>query len=118
VYSTSPPLAGKKRENKFMIARRLPQIAGIILIVVTLLSMSCAGTAPKRKTYSAPPPMTIDTSKQYAATIETDWNEHSSSFLQIDYLQTISLLCIIKKVVSVKGVAYFFVLPQVYSSIG
>ncbi|MCD6599380.1 MAG: hypothetical protein J7L19_02250 [Dehalococcoidia bacterium] len=55
-----------------MIVRRLPQIAGIILIVVALLSALCAGTAPRHKTYSAPPPMTIDTIKQYAATIETE----------------------------------------------
>jgi len=55
-----------------MTTRRLPQIAGIILVLMTLLSASCAGTAPKHKTYSASPPMTIDTSKQYTATIETE----------------------------------------------
>lgn len=55
-----------------MTTRRLPQIAGIILVLMTLLSASCAGTAPEHKTYSAPPPMTIDTSKQYTATIETE----------------------------------------------
>ncbi len=47
-------------------------IAGIILILVTLLSASCGGAAPKQKTYSAPPPMTIDTGKQYTATIKTE----------------------------------------------
>ncbi len=50
----------------------LSRIVGIILVLVTLLSASCAGAAPKHKTYSAPPPMTIDTSKQYTATIETE----------------------------------------------
>ncbi len=35
-------------------------------------SASCGGAAPSAKTYSAPPPMTIDTSKQYTATIETE----------------------------------------------
>jgi len=55
-----------------MTTRRLPQIAGIILVLMTLLTVSCAGTAPKHKIYSAPPPMTIDTSKQYTATIETE----------------------------------------------
>jgi len=55
------------------------RIAGIILVLATLLSVSCAGEElkpttekPKPKTYSAPPPMTIDTSKQYIATIETE----------------------------------------------
>ena len=55
-----------------MITGSLFRIAGIILVVVTLLSASCAGEAPKRKTYSAPPPMIIDTSKQYTATIKTE----------------------------------------------
>jgi len=55
-----------------MIIGSLSRIAGIILVLVALLSASCAGEAPKRKTYSAPPPMTIDTSKQYTATIETE----------------------------------------------
>ena len=50
----------------------LSRIAGGILILVILLSVSCAGSAPKQKTYSAPPAMTIDTSKQYTATIETE----------------------------------------------
>jgi len=55
-----------------MTTKNLPRIAGIILVLVTLLSASCAGAAPEHKTYSAPPPMTIDTSKQYTATIETE----------------------------------------------
>jgi len=67
-----------------MTTRGLPRIAGIILVLATLFSASCAGEAPepeptpeptptpKPKTYSAPPPMTIDTNKQYIATIETE----------------------------------------------
>ncbi len=62
----------EKGESKFMITGSLFRIAGIILVVVALLSASCAGEAPKRKTYSAPPPMTIDANKQYTATIETE----------------------------------------------
>ncbi len=56
----------------------LLRVAGIILIGITLFSASCAGEAPEPapsaqpKTYSAPPPMVIDTSKQYVATIETE----------------------------------------------
>ena len=62
----------KKGESKFMTTKSLSRIAGIILLLVALLATSCTGAAPKRKTYSAPPPMTIDTSKQYTATIETE----------------------------------------------
>ena len=50
----------------------LSQITSVILVLTTLLSASCAGGEPKPKTYSAPPPMTIDTSKQYIATMETE----------------------------------------------
>ena len=60
-----------------MVNRSLSRTAGSILVLVTLLLTSCATTpsepAPTKKpmSYSAPPPMTIDTSKQYTATIET-----------------------------------------------
>jgi len=58
----------------------LTQIAGIILVMVALSAMSCGEPAPapmptpppEPKTYSAPPPMVIDTSKQYTAIIETE----------------------------------------------
>jgi len=50
------------------------KIAIIILALGALLSASCASQAPapKPKTYSAPPPMTIDMNKQYTAIIETE----------------------------------------------
>ena len=61
-----------------MVNRSLSRIAGAILVLVTLLLTSCA-TAPsepaptkKPMSYSAPPLMTIDTSKQYSATIERE----------------------------------------------
>ncbi len=55
----------------------LSQIASVIFVLVALLLASCGGQAPepkpkaKPKTYSEPPPMVIDTSKQYTAIIET-----------------------------------------------
>ncbi len=75
-----------------MKVRGLTQIAGITLVLVTLFAVSCGGAVPtpaptpaqppepppepsptpKLKTYSSPPPMTIDTSKQYTAIIETE----------------------------------------------
>jgi len=60
-----------------VVNKSLSRIAGTVVVLVTLLLTSCA-TAPsepapmkKPMSYSAPPPMTIDTSKQYTATIET-----------------------------------------------
>ena len=61
-----------------MVNQSLSRIAGSILVLVALILTSCAtspsGPALTRKSmsYSTPPPMTIDTSKQYIATIETD----------------------------------------------
>ena len=59
----------------------LSRAASIAIIMLALLFTSCAENtsddtleeAPKlaQKSYSTPPPMTIDTSKQYTATIET-----------------------------------------------
>jgi len=59
-----------------MLTKVLSGIA--ILILVTLSVVSCAESAPEPapapepKTYSSPPPMTIDSSKQYTAFIETE----------------------------------------------
>ena len=61
-----------------MVNLTLSRTAGAILVLVALLLTSCATDssepAPTKKpmSYSTPPPMTIDTSKQYTATIETD----------------------------------------------
>jgi len=52
----------------------LSKIAITILALGVILATSCTGEPPsaKPKTYSAPPPLTIDTSKNYTATIETE----------------------------------------------
>ena len=50
------------------------KIALIMIALGMVLSASCTSQAPaaKPKTYSAPPPMVIDTTKEYTATIETE----------------------------------------------
>jgi cyclophilin family peptidyl-prolyl cis-trans isomerase len=50
------------------------KIALIMLAVGALISVSCTSQEPaaKPKTYSEPPPMVIETSKDYTATIETE----------------------------------------------
>jgi peptidyl-prolyl cis-trans isomerase B (cyclophilin B) len=52
--------------------KNLPRIASIVLISAILPLAACAGEAPKSKTYSSPPEMQIDPSKQYTAIIETE----------------------------------------------
>ncbi len=61
-----------------------------------LLLASCAGAAPKPApepnpiTYSAPPPMTIDTGKQYTATIETQKGDLVLELFAIDVPVTVN----------------------------
>jgi peptidyl-prolyl cis-trans isomerase B (cyclophilin B) len=62
----------EKGEGELVRIEAPSKIVGIILLLATLLSASCAGEVPEDRSYSAPPPMTIDTSKQYNATIETE----------------------------------------------
>ena len=60
-----------------MVNKSLSRIAGSIFVLAALLLTSCSAAPPepapirKPMSYSAAPPMTIDTSKQYTATIET-----------------------------------------------
>ncbi|MFC1988756.1 peptidylprolyl isomerase [Chloroflexota bacterium] len=68
----------RKEKGESVTETGLSRIAGAILVLVALLSVSCATesseTAPVKEimTYAAPPQMTIDTSKQYTATIKTE----------------------------------------------
>jgi len=50
------------------------KIALTMIALGTMLSVSCTTEMPAAnpKTYSAPPPMVIDTAKEYTATIETE----------------------------------------------
>jgi len=67
----------KSRQTRTWSTRKKPLIGlcaaiGVVLIVVFAIIPGLKGDSQSPKTYSAPPPMTIDTSKQYTATIETE----------------------------------------------
>ena len=49
------------------------------IVILTLLLTSCVGNV--KKTYAAPPPMTIDQNKTYTATIKTNYGEIVIQFL-------------------------------------
>ena len=64
-----------------MMKPSLFRMAGLIFVMGTLFSVACSSgptpspspaPAPKPKSYPAPPPMVIDTGKQYTATIEME----------------------------------------------
>jgi len=61
----------KARQTKMgSIKKKLLIWLGVVIAVVLIVVIATIPEKPK--TYSAPPPMTIDTSKQYTATIETE----------------------------------------------
>jgi len=73
----------EKGVGNFVMNQCLSRIAGCTLVLVTLVLISCDTATPEtapgesapmkeHMSYSAPPPMTIDTSKKYTATIETE----------------------------------------------
>jgi len=87
------------------------RVAGIILVLVTLLSASCAGEAPKPKTYSAPPPMKIDTSKQYTATIETEKGDLVLELFASDVPLTVNNFVFLAREGFYDGSTFYRVIP-------
>jgi peptidyl-prolyl cis-trans isomerase B (cyclophilin B) len=63
----------KSRQTGTWSTRKKLLIGSGVVIAIAVIIVVVLGTMPEKpKTYSAPPPMTIDTSKQYTATIETE----------------------------------------------
>ena len=100
-----------------MSTRNLFRIGGITLVLVTLISASCAGEpepAPtaKPKTYSAPPPMTIDTGKQYTATIETEKGNLVLELFASDVPLTVNNFVFLSREGFYDGTTFHRVLPD------
>ena len=66
-YST----VGNARSRSIINGKRL-RITCLVTVLLSLAGASCAAQVPTDKSYSAPPPMIIDSSKHYTATIETE----------------------------------------------
>jgi len=90
----------------------LSRVAGIILVLVTLLSTSCAAEAPKRKTYSAPPPMIIDTNKQYTATIKTKRGDLVLELFASDVSVTVNNFVFLAREGFYNGITFHRVIPD------
>ncbi len=99
------------KNGAFMATGRLSRIAGIILVLGTLFSASCAGGTPKPKTYSSPPPMTIDTSKQYTATIETEKGDLVLELFAADVSVTVNNFVFLAREGFYDGTTFHRVLP-------
>jgi len=93
-------------------------MAGVILVLVTLLLTSCAVTslepAPTLKpmSYSAPPPVTIDTSKQYTATIETEKGDLVLELFASDVPVTVNNFVFLAREGFYNGTTFHRVIPD------
>ena len=96
--------------------KRLFQIAGIILVPGALLSASCGGQAeeptPKPKSYSAPPPMVIDTGKQYTAIIETEKGNLVLELFASDVPKTVNNFVFLAREGFYDGTTFHRVIPD------
>ena len=101
-----------------MTTRSLSRVAGIILVLVTLLSASCTGTTPEPKTYSAPPPMKIDTNKQYTAIIETEKGNLVLELFASDAPLTVNNFVFLSREGFYEGSTFYRVIPDFMAQAG
>ncbi len=94
-----------------MINWSLSQIASSGLILAVLLLASCAGAAPERKTYSAPPPMALDTSKRYTAIIKTEKGDLVLELFAVDVPVTVNNFVFLASEGFYDGTTFHRVLP-------
>ena len=95
-----------------MKSRKLSRITDIILLLITLPVTACAGAAPGRKNYSAPPPMTIDTSKQYTATIETEKGDLVLELFASDVPVTVNSFVFLAREGFYDGIIFHRIIPD------
>jgi len=94
--------------------KRLSRIASTIFALGMLLSASCGGQAPepKPKTYSSPPPMVIDTSKQYTAVIETEKGNLVLELFASDVPKTVNNFVFLAREGFYDGTTFHRVIPD------
>ena len=89
----------------------LLRVVLITLALTVLLSLSCAGTTPNRKTYSAAPSMKIDTSKQYTASIKTNKGNLALELFASDVPVTVNNFVVLARDKFYDGVTFHRVIP-------
>lgn len=106
-----------KKGGGFVANASLSRTAGAILVMVTLLLASCTTTPSepaletKTMSYSAPPPMTIDTTKQYTATIETEKGNIELELFASDVPITVNNFVFLAREGFYDGVTFHRVIP-------
>jgi len=84
---------------------------GVVLIVVFAVIPGLKGDSQSPKTYSAPPPMTIDTSKQYTATIETEKGDLVLELFASDVPMTVNNFVFLARDGFYDGLTFHRVIP-------
>lgn len=89
----------------------------VIMLLMALAAISCGEKAPeqapeaKPKTYSSPPPMTIDTGKQYTATIETEKGSMVAELFAKDVPETVNNFVFLAREGFYDGATFHRVIP-------
>ena len=91
----------------------MSRILGIMLGLGTLFRVPGDGGSPEpeAKTYSAPPPMTVDTNKQYRATIETEKGELVLELFAADVPVTVNNFMFLAREGFYDGTTFHRVIP-------
>lgn len=84
-----------------------------MLVVAAVQVMGCAGESPSPtpRTYAAPPPMTIDINKQYAATIETEKGDIVVELFAADAPKTVNNFVFLAREGFYNGCTFHRVIP-------
>jgi len=89
----------------------------VVMLLLMLTVVSCGEETPAQvpaatpKTYSSPPPMTIDTSKQYIATIETEKGNMVAELFAADVPVTVNNFVFLAREGFYEGATFHRVIP-------
>jgi peptidyl-prolyl cis-trans isomerase B (cyclophilin B) len=87
-------------------------LIGLGVVIAVVVVVVIATMPDKPKTYSAPPPMTIDTSKQYIATIETEKGNLVLELFASDVPRTVNNFVFLAREGFYDGLTFHRVVPD------
>lgn len=94
------------------IGRLLHLLISLLPVVLLLASCSSDADAPQKKSYSSPPPMIIDTAKQYTAVIETEKGDLVLELFASDVPMTVNNFVFLARDGFYDGTTFHRVIPN------
>jgi peptidyl-prolyl cis-trans isomerase B (cyclophilin B) len=110
-----PTVRGKKSKAKQTgtRSRKKKLLIGLAVAIAVIVLVVVRTTMPEKpKTYSAPPPMTIDTSNQYTATIETEKGDLVLELFASDAPNTVNNFVFLAREGFYDGLTFHRVVPD------